>query len=710
MTDENIFNDIVSENLSEEKEKLNLDESSDYKIEDHFLKRGYDYDSSGLYKRYDFKFEEGHNERDERDIYLKMSRNPNKAHEMIYAWTSKEDGNYRILKSFSRDVLITHEEVNYNEKEDKLTAKFNKTLSSNGILAGLNRTKDSFREFFFRILMDLSESSCLEVFKNLDYDFQEHDDESEELEENDSIEAIIEERRNPQLSEEEIDIAIDVESEIKDMGLIPYYDSMIDEFHIGNHKNIYRKHLGAVQVMRGKGRYIFGTKAKAEAGKSLEDEISFLMLIPKEYIFKKNQMTLSSFSRYGQLSPYYFDRLIIYFGDLGSKKSFEKLEDVFDVANGLITEKEFSRDISEGKGKFETVTLDLKVNSFGAVYQTVRYDFFRDNLGQLESRSIESTPFEANLEDILDLLFALNMDDSIENQAQYEAILEAKRFHLYLKYIVQKDIEIINPYRSLFKKLVKYSDSVKRDFVQLLELFDSYCALTYFDCNVIDGKYIASQNQVKDFINEVCLENTLAPLENDFIKMLEGIKSDGERNVHALTIIPVSEDEDDELNQSNELNPLNPYINNVLEAIGVIDNADDNNLKENSLNIEGLEYPKKKNAISKLLEMYRLGGTAMSHEENVFFRVSDINRVYSRRNAFKNIDKVGVLLDKLYKKGFIGKMDFKDDSNNNIYYLTSKCEDITEPMKLTEEDIIDSSNFLIEQGIDMSQKEIIDKR
>ena len=707
MTDENIFDEIVSENLSEEEGKLAMNESSDYKIEDQFLKRGYDYDSSGLYKRYDFKYDEGVKDRDERDIYLKMSRNPNKAHEMIYAWTSKEDGHYRILKSFTRDVLITHEEVNYNEKEDKMTAKFNKTLSSNGIMVGLNRTKDSFREFFFKVLSDISNSSYLDVFKELDYEFQAiGHDESEETEDSESIEDIIESRRNPQLSEEEIDIALDVESEIKKDGLIAYYDSIIDSFHIGNHKNIYRKHLGAVNVMRGKGRYIFGTKAKAEAGKSLEDEISFLILIPNEYIFKKNQMSLSSFTRYGQLSPYYFDRLIIYFGDLGSKKSFEKLEDVFGIANDLITEKEFSRDISEGNGKFENVTLELKVNSFGAVYQTVRYDFFKDNLGQLESRSIESTPFEANLDDILDLLFALNMEDSIENQAQSKAKEEAEKFHLYLKYIVQKDIKIVNPYRSLFKRLIKYSEAIKRDFVQLLELFDSYCALTYFNCEVIDGKYISSQSQVREFINEICLDNTLAPLENEFIKMLEGIKSDGTYNVHALTIIPISEDED----ENEGLNPLNPYMNDVLEAIGEIENAEDNQSRINSLNIEGLEYPKKKTAISKLLEMFRLGGTAMSHEENVFFRVSDIKRVYSRRNAFKNIDEVGVLLDKLYKKGFIGKLDFKDDERQNIYYLTSKCEEINKPLELTEEDIIDSTNFLIKQGIDMSQKGNADKR
>ena len=44
MTDENIFDEIVSENLSEEEGKLAMNESSDYKIEDQFLKRGYDYD------------------------------------------------------------------------------------------------------------------------------------------------------------------------------------------------------------------------------------------------------------------------------------------------------------------------------------------------------------------------------------------------------------------------------------------------------------------------------------------------------------------------------------------------------------------------------------------------------------------------------------------------------------------------------------------
>ena len=55
-----------------------------------------------------------------------------------------------------------------------------------------------------------------------------------------------------------------------------------------------------------------GTTAKSGEGKSLEDEIAILKLIPNEYIFKKNQMTLSSFSRYSEANSYYFDRMIVY--------------------------------------------------------------------------------------------------------------------------------------------------------------------------------------------------------------------------------------------------------------------------------------------------------------------------------------------------------------------------------------------------------------
>lgn len=171
--------------------------------------------------------------------------------------------------------------------------------------------------------------------------------------------------------------------------------------------------------------------------------------------------------------------------------------------------------------------------------------------------------------------------------------------------------------------------------------------------------------------------------------MLIGIKENGEKTKYALTIIEESED--------NELDTLQSYQNAVLESIGEIKHLD----KFQSVTIEGIEPFNQNKAISKLLEMFKLKGRGNNHKENVFFRVSDIRGAYSNKKAFKNIDdgQVGNLLDKLYNKGFVNKLDFYDNRRQNIYYLTSKCKETTSSIKITEEDIIESQNFLQHQGV-----------
>lgn len=41
------------------------------------------------------------------------------------------------------------------------------------------------------------------------------------------------------------------------------------------------------------------------------------------------------------------------------------------------------------------------------------------------------------------------------------------------------DLTIINPYGSVFKRFALHGDVPKRELKQSLELFDSYCRLTY---------------------------------------------------------------------------------------------------------------------------------------------------------------------------------------------------------------------------------------
>ena len=679
---------------SKEMEEIQSDSSSSsvYHPDDKLLKKGWEYDSSGLYIPYDFKYEKNP---DPRDIYLKMERIPDlKKNFLKYTWTVKKDGEFKTLNFFRRDFLPVEEDIDSGGK-----ASINKAISFKGRNARLNAEKDSYKSFMNEIIEDIINSDCLEVFKELDFEFpiiEEEDDEEDGLSEE---EEQFLSRVFPELSEDDIADAKEVKEWIDDFGLIPYWDSIVNKFHIGNHKAIYRKHLGGVNVIRGKGSYFIYTKAKSNVGKSLEDKIAFLLMIPDRYIFKKNQMTLASFSRYSKQNIRYFERMIIYFGDLGNRKSYEKIEDVFDAIKSLITEKEFSRDLTEGNSSnHENETLELKADSIGAVFQTVRFDFLGDEEEQIASRSIESNPLEANDDEVLDFLFALNLEDSWENKMQKEIMEDLKKYHNYLLWLIKENIRVINPYRRFFKRFVKNSDVIFRDFTQILELFDAYCILTHGKClKTADDRLIASPEQLEEFISQLSLENVLPPVESNFLKMLmsEGNKSE-------LRILEESDD---------DLNPIQEFENDVMEHLGYLENL----RKYEYESFGDLEYSKRQSAISKLLEYYRLGGTGLNHKENVFFRINDIQRIHSSKRAFKDIDDVGKLLDKLYSNLYLDKLEYMDNRGRNIYYLTDKCKELLNPIKLEDADIKDANEFLAEQDINYAiqydgkaEKEMID--
>ena len=686
----NQFNDLSSEIMEEIQETSSS--PSIYKPDDNLINKGYDWDSSGLYIPYTFRYEKNP---DSRDIYLKIERVPDKKTEfIIYSWNYKVNGEFKRLNFFRRDFLPVEEEIESGGK-----SSINKKLSHLGRLASLDAEQGSYKEFFEGLIMDIINSDGLEVFKELDYIFPVPDEEDIEEVEDSQILDEIESRRNPELTDDQVQEAMEVKRLIHEKGLIKYWDDIVDKFHVGNHREIYRKHLGGVNVIRGRGSYFIYTKAKSEAGKSLEDLIGFLLMIPERYIFKKNQMTLASFSRYGDINERYFERMLIYFGDLGNKKSYEKVEDVFDAIKTLITEGEFSRDLTEGNSSKYNKSLDLKADSIGAVFQTVRYNFLGEEEEQIASRSIKSTPMDSNIDEVLNLLFALKMEDSKENQAQNEVLDDIRKYHSYLLWLIKQKFKIVNPFRSFFKRFVRNSTTIFRDFNQVLELFEAFCILTFEDCKKQDGRLISSQEQLKTFIAEISLENVLPPEESNFLKM---IMSEG--NKTELKVFDKIEDEDD--------NPLEDYEEEILSELGY-------NKREKRYNTNGeeyiigydsfgdLEFSKRQSAIAKLLEMYRLGGTGINHKENVFFRINDVQRIHSSKRAFKDIDDVGNLLDKLYSNLYLEKLEYMDNRGRNIYYLTAKCNELNNPVKVEMDDIIDAENFKAEQGLSYAEPDEI---
>ena len=431
--------------------------------------------------------------------------------------------------------------------------------------------------------------------------------------------------------------------------------------------------------MTGKGSYIFETIAKAGEGKSLEDEIVFGRIIPKQYIYKVNSITKSSFTRYADKSECYFDRQILLFGDFGSKQSFNEMEELLNILKVLITEKEYVRDLSDKNedGNYSNKQLKLKCESIGGVYSSVINEFTQGD-SQLESRTISSTPYGAKEEEVMDFMIMLEYPNSPQSKAKQKAEQELKYFQSYLIKCASMDLTIINPYGSVFKRFALHSDVPKRELKQSMELFDSYCRLTYFDCDEINGHLVASEKQINEYMKEVALENSLIPYESDFLKMLMAKDKNTE-----LTIINTAIEE-----SNDENNPLDSYYDNVLDSFDDVDADSFSDLKD---------YEEKQ-AIKRLLKLYKLGGTSSDHEENVFFRISDVRRHYSKYKAYKNIDNVKALIHRLVKKGYIDSIEYQD-GKQNIYYLTEQCNDIATPFELTDENKESAEEFLKKVGV-----------
>lgn len=163
-----ILEDVFSEAI-EDYQADTKSSPSDYQLTEDLLKLGYDFDSSAVYIPYKFKFED--NRKDERDIYLKIERLVQSKVKLIYSWTTKEDGQYRVLNLFTRDKLLAEENIDESGK-----SSINRKLSYIGRISKLNAEKGSYKNFFEELLINIVNSPCLAIFKEADYEFQVQDE------------------------------------------------------------------------------------------------------------------------------------------------------------------------------------------------------------------------------------------------------------------------------------------------------------------------------------------------------------------------------------------------------------------------------------------------------------------------------------------------------------------------------------------------------
>ena len=157
--EEHVFEDIKS---AIEKE-LSKDDSCIYKVNNELS--NYLYDDTGVFIPYTSIHEEN------KEIFLKISRNENKKSELIFTWGKYNHEKFQTLTIFRSDKLI-------NEENKKLIDN----LTTIGINAGLKIDEKELKTFINDIKREIVQSNCLSVLKEIDFDFSEYA-ETEENEE-----------------------------------------------------------------------------------------------------------------------------------------------------------------------------------------------------------------------------------------------------------------------------------------------------------------------------------------------------------------------------------------------------------------------------------------------------------------------------------------------------------------------------------------------
>ncbi len=646
---------------------------------------------------------------DKKQVHLQISRSNAKNCELHYKWVSKQGSKkkgytYKALgKSIKRPNIITDEDTS-KTGATSLVGK----LAKAGEKQGFELDTTDYQNFIGNVVGTITASSSLDVFKDKSYILP-SDDTTEDYD----IASVINERIHPTLTEEHMREALEVEAQLIKKGFVQYMNDILDKIHIGDNRSIIRKILGGYVIISGDYSLILGTDGNAEVGKTYEDK-AVISAIPERYIYPVNDMTKASFSRCAETHERYFDRTICYMGDLGSEKSFKEVEDVFNIFKILTTENEYSREVADKiGGKYVVNKFKLSVDSIGVMFQTTKFDFLDVEGDQLSSRSLKSTPAKADKKEVLEHKGKkIGIKRSVTNQRKAEAEKELMKFQSYILYIISKGIEIVNPWITVFMRFVELSKTPFRDFDKVMYLFQAYCTLTYFECEPIgDNEYLATADQLEDFMNDINLDNVLPPSESDFLKMLIG-----EDTKKQLEILDTGDNE----NTDNEgVNDLNIYFNDIIEndlgydskdnekPQGLCENKTQNRLKEAIIvetetpSFDSLREWEIKEGIASLLEKYRLGGRSDKHKNrpNVFFTVADVKRAYQRRKSYKNIEDVPKLLNKLYNNGFMDKLNYKDVKGQNIYYLTSKCEKLMDTIEITKEDKAEAERLLSEEWL-----------
>lgn len=635
------------------------------------------------------------------------------------------------------------------QEDETILANFKFTIDDNCNFEfkDIGKLKKRF-EFEFNdkdLCLHIEQTISKYCLNHVDY-FKQKVDESDDFDDNVYS---LNERINPPYDK---DIASIFEKELKtkyEMSFIKFMADTIPFLILDEINNVVKLTLGAITVILGLHSFINELLGDSGVGKSALDDVLFEHCIPDGYWIDFNSITEPAFISYCENNPRFFDGIIARFGDLGDPKKLERLSNILDIYKILITENKYK---SEKKGKSknndwnENIKVYMIANSTACIYGSVagdKSDGESDVKGQKQTRTLYATPMlHSNLE-------LASFTDQIKTKGTYgykdgqKAAAKMLEWQEYLKKRIcqfhKQNIILVNPFRNMFNKTLKFSSVWIRDYKKFGALLQTLAFVNYERSIRIrkgdDIYLIPCIDDVKDFLKitsdniglRVNEKNLLLKLKDEFAFDFNQIdksiyldyNSQNEENkensieehyqnivdyclcdAHRMVIrkttngqISFDDVDFDDLIGQNDKSFLNTSEN--VDALYNKYGLNDKNRRQKR-NIEN-----KINSLKKQLEnladdsderkeiMNEIENLQSDMKPILFFTASQVKRIFKGHNAIKSVANINETLNSFVEKGFLQKLtNLSASRNENVFYVEPQILEVKKEYKITKMDKI----------------------
>lgn len=261
---------------------------------------------------------------------------------------------------------------------------------------------------------------------------------------------------------------------------------------------------------------------EASSGKSHILETAQEML-PQEYILRMKSATMAATYAMAETDPYYFDKKIVYIGDMGGASDHEEAEAFKNLIKELQTDGEVKRvKMVKGEdGEQEPKWFEL----YGYPCLTYTNVPGHDFDGQELSRSVLLTPRTDNDEavSVLEHLYSMQSGPSYENIKYFKDRLHTIRNMVIALRQRMKHTEIVNPYHQFINNFLKDSKFFKRDYRKFNGILKVITAINGYNRELVNNVLFTTVEDILIFSEileryQESIRSNLSPNASDVLK------------------------------------------------------------------------------------------------------------------------------------------------------------------------------------------------